>query len=153
MFQLLKSVYLFQNFSDTELHILEKIAESETFQMGDDIFESGDTAVSFYVIKHGSVKILSKTPNGADVEVATLGTGSHFGDMAFVDRDKRAATARTIERTTLIKFDFNKLDGLLEANPVLATKFYKSCSHFLAARLRITTSDLSFAREKNMKHF
>ena len=34
-----------------------------------------------------------------------------------------------------------------------AVKFYRSLALFLCGRLRLTTTDLSFAREKNLRHF
>jgi len=46
-------------------------------------FGAGDPATAFYLIKDGSVRVSVHTPEGDPVEVATLGTGSHFGEMGW----------------------------------------------------------------------
>jgi hypothetical protein len=42
---------------------------------------------------------------------------------------------------------------LLEGSPPIASKFYRALARFLSNRLRQTTTDMSFAREKNLRHF
>jgi CRP-like cAMP-binding protein len=149
---LLQNVYLFKDLSANELAEISEFSKLETFNSGDEIFSEGDTAHSLYVIKYGTVKIMHSS-RGESTEVATLGTGSHFGEMAFVDGEKRSATVMATERTDIVRIDFAELRGLLEKNPVIAMKIYKAFSHFLCGRLRLTTNDLSFAREKNLRHF
>jgi hypothetical protein len=41
----------------------------------------------------------------------------------------------------------------LNQDAAAALAFYRELSHFLAGRLRMTTNDLNFAREKNLHHF
>ncbi|MES2965489.1 MAG: cyclic nucleotide-binding domain-containing protein [Bdellovibrionota bacterium] len=149
---LLQNVYVFKELTPKELETVAAVAQVESFNSGDEIFTQGDSAVSFFVIKFGSVKI-KHTGKEDSVDVATLGTGSHFGEMAFVDGEKRSATVVAIERTELVKMDYEDLRRVLEANPTIAVKAYKAFAHFLCGRLRITTTDLSFAREKNHRHF
>jgi CRP-like cAMP-binding protein len=73
--------------------------------------------------------------------------------MAFLDGEKRSATAVAIEKTTIVEVPYNSLKVLMDANPIIAVTFYRELAHFLAGRLRITTNDLGFAREKNLSHF
>ncbi len=150
---LLQNVYLFKEMSPDELERIGAIAKLSSYAQGDEIFNQGDAAHSLYVIKYGSVRIRQKSKDGDGVDVAHLATGSHFGEMAFVDGEKRSATVFAIEKTEIISLDFGQLRETLDANPTVAVKFYKSLCHFLCGRLRITTNDLSFAREKNLRHF
>ena len=149
---LLQNVYLFKELTPQELEQVNGIATLESKLPGDEIFSEGDSAHSLYVIKHGSVKI-QHTGVDNQIHVATLGTGSHFGEMAFVDGEKRSATVTTIERADIVRLEFDGLKKLLEKNPPIAVKVYKALAHFLCGRLRVTTNDLTFAREKNMHHF
>ena len=105
-----------------------------------------------YIVKYGSVDIKRSTTAGDEVEVAVLGTGSHFGEMAFIDGAKRNATANVMETSEILRVDFDKLKALLELNPRISANFYKAVAHFLSGRLTETTKDLSFAREKNRSH-
>lgn len=150
---LLHNVYLFKDMTPAELQMIEGIAKLTSYNPGDEVFNKNDEAHAVYVIKFGSVRIQNKGASGNDIEVAILGTGSHFGEMAFVDDAKRSATVTVIERAELVELEFDKLKKLLNEQPAVAVKFYKSLSHFLCGRLRITTNDLSFARELNLRHF
>ena len=150
---LLQNVYLFKGLSEQELNEISEIAESESFQAGDDVFNETDPAQALYIIRHGSVRIHQKSESGENNEVATLGTGSHFGEMAFVDGEKRSASATSIERSGIVLLRYQKLNELLDNNETIAVHFFKELSRFLCGRLRVTTNDLSFAREKNLSHF
>lgn len=149
---LLKNVYLFKTLAPKELDAINEIAQSENFVAGDTIFVRGEAAKAMYFIKHGSVKIQQGTKSGDSLDVAQLSAGSHFGEMAFVDGEPRSASAIAAERTELIVVPYEKLQVFLTSNPAVAVKFYHELAHFLAGRLRVTTSDLSFAREKNLSH-
>lgn len=150
--ELFKNIYLFKDLSPKELEQLSEIASVETFNPGDEVFNEGDQAVSLFVIKFGTVRIRRSGKEDA-VEVAQLGTGGHFGEMAFVDGEPRSATVVALERSELVKLDFDRLRTFFENNPSVAVKVYRSFALFLCGRLRITTMDLSFSREKNIRHF
>lgn len=149
---LIQNVYLFKELTPNELEQVGQIAKTTGYNPGDEVFSEGDTASALYVIKHGTVKI-QHSGKSESINVATLGTGSHFGEMAFVDGEKRSATVSVIEKAELVSLDFQDLRRLLDTHPAIAVKVYRSLAHFLCGRLRITTTDLSFAREKNMRHF
>lgn len=149
----LQNIYLFKGVSQEELELISSITETESYQAGDDVFGETDAAQALYVIRHGSIRIHQKSDSGENIEVATLGTGSHFGEMAFVDGEKRSASCTAIENTEIVLLKYQRLNELLEAHGSIAVHFYKELARFLCGRLRITTNDLSFAREKNLSHF
>lgn len=150
---LLQNVYLFKGLNQQQLEDINKIAELCTYTPGEDIFAQDDVAKALYIIKYGSVRIHQKTKSGDNVEVAMLATGSHFGEIAFLDGEKRSATATAVEKSDIVVLDYEKLGVILKGNAPMAVHFYRELAHFLCGRLRITTNDLSFAREKNVRHF
>jgi CRP/FNR family transcriptional regulator, cyclic AMP receptor protein len=150
---LLQNIYLFKRMTGEELEIIAESASVETFGATDEIFAQSDRAQALYVIKYGSVRIHQRSSSGDIIEVATLGTGSHFGEMGFVDGEPRSAAATALEKSDIIVFTYDKLRDTLDRHPTIAVKFYQELAHFLCGRLRITTNDLSFAREKNLSHF
>ena len=111
------------------------------------------SAEGLYVIKFGSVRIIQDSESGEKIDIAVLGVGSHFGEMPFIDGEPRSASAVCIERSEIVEIDYEKLSEAINEDIYIAAKFYKDLSHFLTGRLRITTSDLSYAREKNLSHF
>lgn len=150
---LLQNIYLFKSFSEEQLGKVNAIAEMITYQPGDEVFAEKSIATAVYVIRFGSVRIIQKSEAGENVEIAVLGIGSHFGEMPFVDSEPRSASAVCIERAEIIALQYKSLEALLSTDVNISAKFYKNLSHFLTGRLRITTQDLSFAREKNLSHF
>jgi CRP-like cAMP-binding protein len=150
---LLKNVYLFKGLSSEQLEIINEISKLQVYNIGEEIFEQGDAATAFYVIKFGGVRIQQKTQVGDLIEVASLGTGSHFGEMAFLDGEKRSASAQAMEKSEIVILDYQSLQKLIEKNTEIAVHFYRGLANFLCGRLRLTTNDLSFAREKNLSHF
>lgn len=150
---LLQNIYLFKKMQGEELDLVSQAVESLTLSPGESIFHQGDRAKAMYFIKYGSVKIHQKSSSGDSIEVATLGTGSHFGEMSFVDGEPRSATATAAEKSEILIFDYERLSQVLQKAPQVAVKFYRELAHFLCGRLRITTNDLSFVRERNLTHF
>jgi CRP/FNR family transcriptional regulator len=150
---LLQNVYLFKTLTPDEMNSVAEIAQNQTFQKGDSIFLRGEPATAMYLIQFGSVKIQQTTKSGDNLDVATLGTGSHFGEMPFVDNEARSATAAAAEACELIVIPYEKLNHLLSKNTAIATKLYRELAKFMCGRLRATTNDLGFAREKNLSHF
>lgn len=150
---ILQNIYLFKSMTSEEMATVAEIAETKPLMAGDSIFIRGEKATALYFIKHGAVKIEHSSKEGDSIEVATLSAGSHFGEMAFVDGEARSATATAVDRGELLMIPYDKLTGLLNKNSQIAVKFYRELAHFLCGRLRVTTHDLSFAREKNLSHF
>lgn len=140
--QVLKNIYLFKSLDDAELNLLNKIVEEKTYTAGQDIFLIGQPAHSFYVVRMGTVKIYSNPDGSGDINIANIGSGSHFGEMPFLDGGVRSATAQASETTTLLEFNFEKLKNLLNENDCMAHRFYKELAHYMAARLRSTTENL-----------
>lgn len=150
---LLKKIYLFEEFPANDLSDVLSLSSAETYQKGDEVFSQKDSATALYLIKYGSVRIFRETTNGDKIEVAQLSAGSHFGEMSFIDGEPRSATAAAMEKTEILKLPYDKFKKMLDGNSNLAAKFYKSISKFLSGRLRQTTTDLSFSREINLRHF
>ncbi len=149
----LQNFYLFKAMAPDEIAAVSSICEVRPLMTGDTIFLRGESATAMYFIKHGAVKIEQSGKNGDSIEVATLSSGSHFGEMAFVDGEPRSATATAMDRGELIVIPYDKLSTLLNKNPKIAVLLYRELAHFLCNRLRVTTNDLSFAKEKNLSHF
>jgi CRP-like cAMP-binding protein len=153
MSALVQNVYLFKGMDAKDISAVSEIGVLQNFNRGDTIFIKGEAATALYLIKFGSVNIQQTTKSGDSIVVSTLGTGSHFGEMPFVDNQPRSATAVAAENTEVISIPYDKLKMFLSQNKDAAVKFYKELSQFLCGRLRTTTTDLNFAREKNLSHF
>lgn len=149
----LKTIYLFKDLDPSELEKISKVATEKTFSPGQDIFLKGSVADALYVIKMGTVIVKATNKAGDEVKIASMATGSHFGELPLLDKEKRSATAQAAEATTVYEFNFAKLVELLNQDAKIGLKVYRSLATYLAGRLRVTTEDLNYAREQNLKHF
>ena len=149
---LLQNVYLFNTFNEKELAAITALSHTQSYSVSDTIFYKGEPAKAMYFIKNGSIKIQQSTKSGDPMDVATLSAGSHFGEMPFVANEARSATAVAAEPTELIELPYEKLNVFLSQNKEAAVRFYRELAHFVCGRLRATTTDLGYAREKNLSH-
>ncbi len=81
------------------------------FEKDEDIFREGDIGDFLYIIVSGKVSVL-KNKDGKPEEIATLGSGEYFGEMALLNQNTRSATIRCLEPVDVLalrKSDFGAL--------------------------------------------
>jgi CRP-like cAMP-binding protein len=149
----LKGIYLFKEFDEKEMQAVALLGVEKTVTAGEEFFSAGQPAECFFVIQMGSVKIFSNLKSGDAAGITQMGSGSHFGELAFFDDGKRSATAQAVETCRIVEIPFKGLKSLLEFNPNMAVKFYRSCARLLASRLRATTDDLTSVKESKLRLF
>ncbi len=147
----LKGIYLFQDLSEKERQKIADLGTEKLWSAGQDVFFAGQKAESFYLVKMGSVKIYSTSNKGDDINLVQFGTGSHFGEIPFLDSQTRSATASPTEPTTLIEIRYDKFKALLDSDAQLAAKVYYNFARNLCVRLRNTTENLQHAKEQKLR--
>ncbi len=118
-----------------------QIAAYETFQDGQIIFEEGSSGDWIYEIDTGVVE-LSRSVGGQRVVVEVLHAGEVFGEMAFVAKIPRTATARAVGETTLGIMDRDYLDK--ELNKL--TGSFRTLLKILVLRLKKATDNIVDAK-------
>lgn len=79
---------------------------------GDVIVTQGDAGDAFYVLARGQVKVTRVDDEGTAHELATLGEGSIFGEMALVSAQPRSATVTALTDADLLRMDVGALRGI-----------------------------------------
>jgi len=139
---LLANCFLFRGLPQDEVAQLAEIAEPKPLIAGEAIFLAGEPGDAMYLIRLGSV-VVEKEGR----ELATLATGSHFGEVALLDRQPRSATVKTLEHTEVLEIGRQRFEELLRANPTLAAHVYWRIGIYLCSRLRRTNEHLAFFQE------
>lgn len=142
--QALQQIYLFKDLDADTLAVVAQAATSLVIDAGQDVCREGQPADGMFLIRSGSVHV---TKGGSDADVVMLGSGSHFGELGLVDDSPRSATVTAAERCEIIKVDAAQLRDALATSPAVAAAFYRAIARSIARRLRVTTDDLSFARQ------
>ncbi len=127
----LKSAPLFAALEGEELAALAEIAPEHTFQPGEIIFEENQEPHHLYVIVQGNVEVFRRV-NGIERPLAYLGEKECFGEMAILDEQRRSASVRATEATTVLKLDRESFHELIMERPQIAFAIFK----ILSGRLR-----------------
>jgi CRP-like cAMP-binding protein len=81
--------------------------EEVEYHKGDKIIDEKDDDRSMFIIKTGHVEVTKN--NGIEVtQLATLGPGEYFGEMAFFDDKPRSANVVAIEETKVVKLQYSE---------------------------------------------
>ena len=125
--------------------LLSTLAAADHFsvQAGEPVFNEGDIGGAFYVLVAGEVRG-EKLHHGTVVELARLGAGQCFGEMALVGGHTRSATVRALRDCVAMRFDCDKVD----ADDRSAHIIYRNIARILAARLGESSVQLATLVEK-----
>jgi len=142
----LRNMPLFQHLSYVELVEVLNIAELQTFKAGEIVFREGDAGDALYLVLEGRIRI---EKNG--VELALLGPGGHFGEMALMDKTARSADALAAYDARVMVVNRRPLFLLMRKDKEIAVKLLWCFVQVLNMRLRNTSADLSAARTENVE--
>ncbi|MGB0646416.1 MAG: cyclic nucleotide-binding domain-containing protein [Bradymonadia bacterium] len=142
--KLLKQIPLFKHLSYVQLVAVLNVSEVRAYPAGTHIFQEGQMGEELYVVLDGKVGI---EKNGT--ELAKLGAGALFGEMAIMDKAPRSALAVATEDTRLIEVGRNRLFALMRQEKDIAVKLLWCFVQVLNQRLRTTNLDLMKLRESN----
>ncbi|MFN3197770.1 MAG: Stp1/IreP family PP2C-type Ser/Thr phosphatase [Bradymonadia bacterium] len=138
----LRSIPLFKYLGYKSLVKVMNITETRAFPQNTLIFEEGTRGDTFFIVLQGRIRI-----EKGGVQLAELGEGGHFGEMAMVDKSPRSASARTLSDTHCLVIQRQQFYELMRKDAVMAVKLLWSFIQVLNTRLRMTNSELLSARE------
>lgn len=117
-------IYLFDGITQEDTIRITKNVNFKRYQKGDVIMSEGDKSNEIYFILYG----LGVVVVGNNKIVATIDSGSMFGEMAFLTKKPRNATILAHkEGTTIISFEINE-EKCSEIYSFPFAKLYKNIS-------------------------
>ena len=97
------------------------------------LFNTGDTADSFYILTEGRIRISVGTQDKTTYIVEHAGEG--FGWSGLVGFEKYTGSAECLEESSVMVFDKNFVKDLAESDPVNGLRFYRRLARMLGDRL------------------
>ena len=94
-----------------------RLAKVQHFEAGSLILSEGSSGDLFYIVSKGTVEVILKRVNAADVVATQMGPGQYFGEMEFIHGQKRSASIRAAEHggpVEVLTLNFDALRELLE---------------------------------------
>jgi SulP family sulfate permease len=117
--------------SDALASQLAAAGEALHFAPGEAVIFEGQQSDEIYVVAEGEASVEMTSAGGGLVELAILGPGALFGELAYLLRTPRSATVRAKTNLDVWRLSRSALDALGEEAPAAALAF----QHSLAARL------------------
>ncbi len=128
---------LFRDMTQEERALLVSGAKQDQVPQDHTLFRMGETGVPLFIVVSGSVRV--ERPGAAeDVEITTLGPGSTFGEMSFVDGSKTTAYVRAVQPTEVLVLPVDTLESIFSDYPKVAAKLWRNLALEFKHRLELT---------------
>ena len=135
---IIKEISFFEDFNDNELYFFSKQLSLRAVPKDTVLFKEGEVGDYLFFIVEGSVEVRLATVNAKCV-IATYGYGQCVGEMSLLDDYARSATVVVMESSELLILTKKNMDRIVEENPTVGVKIFKSMAKNLSLRLRGST--------------
>ena len=119
----LNNHFIFTSLTDEDKEVVADTMQLYKFEAGKVVFEQDKTSKSYYVVKYGSLEVLV---NGK--RVSKIHSGEGFGELALLHDNPRAATVRTLEKSSMWGIDRATFRRVIEE---MNTTIYEQNREFL----------------------
>lgn len=140
---LLRTLELFDNNPEDRLRALAAYLEPVSFEDGAEVFTEGSIGDGLYFVLSGRVRVTKKLAGGGQKDLASVGPGDCFGEMALLDAVARSAGAYASGQAELLRLKRADLKAWLAADPNLAMQFFSELVQVQSRRLRRTSAELA----------
>jgi CRP-like cAMP-binding protein/Fe-S-cluster-containing hydrogenase component 2 len=118
----LRSVPIFSTLTSNFIEHLREEVELIRYAPGDVIFEQGDKADAFYLVRIGFVKVTEHYPGG-ELVLAYLSKGSYFGEIGLLGGGGvRTATCSALDHTEVVKISAHDFNEMMATFPDIADR-------------------------------
>ncbi|MCB9007511.1 MAG: cyclic nucleotide-binding domain-containing protein [Ardenticatenaceae bacterium] len=136
----------FPDLSRNNIETLSQAAVYEEYPAHTDICQEGEEGTTLFILDQGEVDIIVHADDNQEILVDTIGTGSYFGEMAFLGETTRMATIRTRMACRLLSIEEEDFMAIAQANPsLLRTLLRQIIGH-------IRRTDRAVINELNVKN-
>jgi len=142
----LNDIQIFHTLSDKNKRKLSKRMVRKTFKQDDIIIQQDDSGKSVFIIIEGSVSVRIKISDGPEFEVARLGAGDFFGELALLTGEPRKATIITQSHTIVFEIPENTFISILHDEPEVERRFRDKIYH--QPRMEIPKEIISPSKKK-----
>lgn len=144
----LEQIELLREFeADGTLALLRSCVAERAAKAGEEIFSVGKPGDELILIRDGAVRIELPLAGGTRHTLACFGPGNFFGEMAFLDRGQRSASAVALTDCSLFVISRARFDEVARPAPLLGVKLFARLARALSARLRYADAEIAALHE------
>ena len=129
----IKQADLFWGLGKSFLKEVVDIAHKETLKKNEFLFHEDDPADSFFMLLKGRVRLTINATGQIDFNLSNA--GDTFGWSSLTGNNKYTASAECTEPVTLLRFNGNNLQKIINDYPADGLIFYKRLAGMIGNRL------------------
>lgn len=129
---LLRGMEIFKGLTVNELAAIASLCEEEDFEPGQAIITEGEAGDNMFLVVDGKVTVSKRADDGCSVDLADMGAGDYFGEMALFDDEPRSASITAKENTHCLVLHKREFSEAVREYPQVALQM---CTE-LSRRLR-----------------
>ncbi len=132
----LHAVYLFSGLNENQLQAMLETAYSIELAPREILFEAGQSAGHFYLLRSGQIKLFSLSDSGDEKVVEIIYPGETFAEaITFMTQHNYPVSAEAISASEVISFDMNVFRRLLEESRETCMRLMADMSRRLRKRI------------------
>lgn len=133
--EVLSKVPIFSTLDKTDLALVEHIMHIRRYEKGEYIFHAGNPGVGMFIVDKGNVSVRTVDTQGHEIEIASLGEGTFFGEIALLDDTPRTASIVALNTCNMLIFFRPDLFDLMEKKPKLGISILTELGKLLITRI------------------
>src|SRR3954453_6771590 len=92
---------LFVDLEESERKSIEQRCHKRTYAKSETILDKGSQSREVFFVLRGAVSVITFSPAGREVTLASVKAGDFFGELAAIDGQPRSASVSAIEKTEI----------------------------------------------------
>jgi len=138
--EVLLSIPPFKKLSGKHIKLLMKLIHNRVYTTNEYVFYQSDPGIALYIIIKGEI-LITLDEMGERFDLALLGRGDFFGELALLDEEKRSASAISLKESQVAVIFKPDLDDFASSYPKEGVEIMKGLSLIIATRLRNLNQD------------
>ena len=134
--ELLRGHRFFEGLPETDIALLDGCGQNKIVQAGEYLAREGESANTFYVIRHGKVALETQGAGHNGLVLETLTEGEVLGWSWLFPPHQWFYDVRVIDDVRMVSMDGICLRGKAEADPALGFRLMKTIAREMNERLR-----------------
>jgi len=130
----LKGINIFEGLAVSELGAVASVTEVVDYPAGETVIKEGEAGETMYLVIEGEVSVIKERGEASEdeMELAKIGAGDYFGEMALFEDSVRSASIRTDQKSRFLVLHKQEFTEIVREYPQIALSICKA----LSGRLR-----------------
>jgi len=138
----LKDIVLLSFLNEERLSKVVPLIERIRFESGELVFKQKELAENFFMLSRGKVLLEQHISDKVTVSVGSIKPGHALGWSAMIGHERYTSDAICAEPSELFKVSGDKINALMDEDPVMGRQISKQILHIVKYRIDQRTQQL-----------